>query len=153
MNHFGKSKSCQRWMVIWDNVGGNKLGDEIFKTYRVNTTNVLARVMHIKRWLVIGVTNLLRIELESKYVVNLWKAVFIPNFNGTPILIDYKRWFLTKIIDHIYREASQSFCCVVHAVCRQTTWWKLERTLAFDKTKLYWNRPIDFGDACGLNKF
>lgn len=71
MNHFGKSKSCQRWMVIWDNVGGNKLGDEIFKTYRVNTTNVLARVMHIKRWLVIGVTNLLRIELESKYVVNL----------------------------------------------------------------------------------
>ena len=30
-------------------------------------------------------------------------------------------------------------------------WWKLERIPAFDKTKLYWNCLIDFGDACGLN--
>lgn len=63
----------------------------------------------------------------------------------------YLSWNQSCANDLAKLEASQSFCCVVHAVCRQTTWWKLERILAFDKTKLYWNRPIDFGDACGLN--
>ena len=79
---------------------GRKLGDGIFKTYRVNTTNVLARVLDIKRWLVTGVTNLLHIELVAKYVVNLLKSSIYTKLLMEPQFLlttkTFKRWFLTQ---------------------------------------------------------
>ena len=64
----------------------------------MNTTNVLARVLDIKRWLVTGVTNLLHIELDAKYVVNLLKSSIYTKLLMEPQFLlttkTLKRWFL-----------------------------------------------------------
>ena len=127
---FWKSKSCQRWMVIWDNVGGN-WAMEFSKPigWTVNTTNVLARVLDIKRWLVTGVTNLLHIELDAKYVVNLLKSSIYTKLLMEPQFLlttkTFKRWFLTQDYwlclswnqlcanDVAKPGASQSFCSLL----------------------------------------
>ena len=97
--------------------------------WTVNTTNVLARVLDIKRWLVTGVTNLLHIELDAKYVVNLLKSSIYTKLLMEPQFLlttkTFKRWFLTQDYwsclswnqlcanDVAKPGASQSFCSLL----------------------------------------